>query len=717
VRIYTMTATFGKLEHETLTLNPGLNIIHAPNEWGKSTWCAFLVSMLYGIDTGARASKGILPDKTRYAPWSGKPMSGRIDLSWQGRDITIERSSKGRIPMGQFSAYETHTHVPVPELTAANCGQQLLGVERSVFTRAGFIKFSDLPLTQDESLRRRLNALVTTGDESGASDDLAIKLKNLKNSCRHNKTGKLPQAEAQRDALQNALNEIDSLQVQTLQLQARQEELTSRKKALLNHRDALLYAQSRNYTEQVATARAKRDLCRQHLQTLQTQCDALPTPEALERSLSQLQLLREQREMLQQETQTLPAAPQMPNVPAPFLGMTAEQAVSQTRADHARYQDLSAPHQKPSLLLPLLGVGAILCGIVLLLCTLTALGLPAIGIGLILAIWGAIRMSAARKEAAAKNTQLQMLLQQYAPLPPEQWVPSADGFSRAQLQYQADLAAYRQCLQDLDQRRNLLNQQIQAATEGTSLLQQERSLLSARELHKSCALAQRELRQAEELLQTLSANQKTVPAPEFPDNLTFSEAETARLLSEGDTELQRIQHRFGQLQGQIQALGSPDALRQRLLLVTARISKLEEYYSAICLALAKLEEASTQLQRRFAPQITKDAKDLFHALTGGRYTRLTLGADLNLNVATEEEDTLYSTQFPSDGTVDQLYLALRLAVANALTPDAPLVLDDALVRFDDTRLVYAMQVLSQQAHTKQVLLFTCQSREHAPQSH
>ena len=51
MKLYSMTATFGKLENETLTLTPGLNILEAPNEWGKSTWCAFLVAMLYGIET------------------------------------------------------------------------------------------------------------------------------------------------------------------------------------------------------------------------------------------------------------------------------------------------------------------------------------------------------------------------------------------------------------------------------------------------------------------------------------------------------------------------------------------------------------------------------------------------------------------------------------------------------------------------------------------
>ena len=104
MRIYKMTATFGKLEHETLTLEPGLNIITAPNEWGKSTWCAFLVAMFYGLDTRAKSTKTALADKERYQPWSGSPMSGRIDLNWNGRDINIERNNSRRVTMGEIKA-------------------------------------------------------------------------------------------------------------------------------------------------------------------------------------------------------------------------------------------------------------------------------------------------------------------------------------------------------------------------------------------------------------------------------------------------------------------------------------------------------------------------------------------------------------------------------------------------------------------------------------
>ena len=89
-----MTATFGCLDGDTLELKDGLNVINAPNESGKSTWCAFIRAMLYGIDSSERAKSGYLPDKTHYAPWTGKPMSGTMELSHGGRDITLTRSTK-----------------------------------------------------------------------------------------------------------------------------------------------------------------------------------------------------------------------------------------------------------------------------------------------------------------------------------------------------------------------------------------------------------------------------------------------------------------------------------------------------------------------------------------------------------------------------------------------------------------------------------------------
>ena len=283
MRIYKMTATFGKLERATLTLEPGLNIITAPNEWGKSTWCAFLVAMLYGLDTRAKTTKTNLADKERYAPWSGSPMAGRIDLNWNGRDITIERRTKRRVPLGEFQAYETKTGLPVEELTASNCSQLLLGVEQTVFRRAGFIRHADLPVTQDEALRRRLNALVTTGDDSGAADRLAENIKTLKNNCRYNRTGLLPQAEARRAELEGKLTELESLDFQSSKLRQQLEEVKTWLIQLENHKQTLAYTKMEADAARVAQAKSALEEARQQLVHMEEVCATLEPQEELSR--------------------------------------------------------------------------------------------------------------------------------------------------------------------------------------------------------------------------------------------------------------------------------------------------------------------------------------------------------------------------------------------------------------------------------------------------
>lgn len=105
MRIKRMTATFGSLDHETLELEERLNILTLPNEGGKSTWCAFLRVMLYGLNTRERDKKGFLADKTRYQPWSGAAMEGELLCSWRGRDILIRRYQKGSTPLAALRPF------------------------------------------------------------------------------------------------------------------------------------------------------------------------------------------------------------------------------------------------------------------------------------------------------------------------------------------------------------------------------------------------------------------------------------------------------------------------------------------------------------------------------------------------------------------------------------------------------------------------------------
>ena len=88
-----MSATFGKLDQQTLELTGGLNVIQAPNESGKSTWCAFLLAMLYGVNSRERDRAGFIAEKNRYAPWSGAAMAGRLDCRAGENELTLTRAT------------------------------------------------------------------------------------------------------------------------------------------------------------------------------------------------------------------------------------------------------------------------------------------------------------------------------------------------------------------------------------------------------------------------------------------------------------------------------------------------------------------------------------------------------------------------------------------------------------------------------------------------
>ena len=699
MKIYSMTATFGKLEHQTLTLNPGLNVIHAPNEWGKSTWCAFLVAMLYGIETRERSTASFLAAKDRYAPWSGAPMSGSMNICWKGKDITIERSSKGRVPMGQFSAFETATGIPVPELTDENCGQVLLGVEKSVFVRSGFIRQADMPLTNDESLRRRLNALVTTGDESGASDALAQKLKELKNNCRHNRTGLIPQAEEQQADLRNKLLQLERLQQKCRGIRGEQEAIQEEINRLENHKAALEFAAAEEDRARVEAARSAQAAAAAVMEEAAAHCEKLPTEDVARDTLKKLNLLQQQWNLLQAEVQPLPPMTVQP--PKGFVGLSGEQAIQQATADLEALQK----YQKRISPVWLICAGAaVAAGVAVAILLKWLYSIPCGVAALALVLVHVIKR-------ISKNRKMENLHARYDHLDTNLWLPVAEKYRDDNEEYAANNEAYQAQIKDLQERREELTRQTTELAQGlpltASIASWEKILID----HADHQEARRNWKRASEHADSLAAMIKPVDPPAFPDHMTLTQEQTQQTLSDLMAQNRQLDQQFGQCEGQMQSLGQRESLDSQLAKVADRIEKLNETYSALMIAQETLAEAAEALQRRFAPKITKTAQKTFAQLTDGRYSRLTLGQDFSVSTNAQGEDVLRSGMWRSDGTVDQLYLSLRLAVAEELIPQAPLVLDDALVRFDEKRMGLALDILEGLAEQKQVILFTCQSRE------
>jgi len=165
--------------------------------------------MLYGLNTAQRAKAGQKPDKVKYRPWSGAPMAGSMDVVHGGREVTLRRwTEKAAQPMQAFSATLTGLEAPVVGIVSENAGEILTGVPREVYERSAFIRQAGLAVSADPELEKRINAIVSTGDEEVSYTQTNDRLKKWRNRRRSGKRGVLPELESEMDEIRLRLEEL-----------------------------------------------------------------------------------------------------------------------------------------------------------------------------------------------------------------------------------------------------------------------------------------------------------------------------------------------------------------------------------------------------------------------------------------------------------------------------------------------------------------------------
>ncbi len=132
------------------------------------------------------------------------------------------------------------------------------------------------------------------------------------------------------------------------------------------------------------------------------------------------------------------------------------------------------------------------------------------------------------------------------------------------------------------------------------------------------------------------------------------------------------------------------------------------------IAADKIVKISDSIKGDFMPLLRKSISDNFSYLTGGRYSEVVIDEDMNISVA-EENNPQRNIELESlsGGTLDQLYLSLRVSLGNILSgkKSIPLIFDDSFVQYDSKRLKNSLEMLSKESERRQVILFTCQERE------
>ena len=136
----------------------------------------------------------------------------------------------------------------------------------------------------------------------------------------------------------------------------------------------------------------------------------------------------------------------------------------------------------------------------------------------------------------------------------------------------------------------------------------------------------------------------------------------------------------------------------------------KEDQAAIQLAIDTLQHLSTHVFDSFGYFLEETTSQILSGITGGAYTGVSIDTDLSISLDQNGRRVLLHQV--SSGTMDQVYLALRLACIEFLWPDEamPLFLDDTFALYDKDRLAATLRWLSEN-YTGQIFIFSCHTRE------
>ena len=156
---------------------------------------------------------------------------------------------------------------------------------------------------------------------------------------------------------------------------------------------------------------------------------------------------------------------------------------------------------------------------------------------------------------------------------------------------------------------------------------------------------------------------------------------------------------------------------ENLALIEEKIQDKEEQYvelqkTAESIELAKniFECAYRKMKKNITPRLTENLSDNISKISNGKYNNVKINNENEIIIEISNGDYIQAEAL-SMGTIDQLYLSLRLAILKEISEESiPIILDESFAYYDEKRLTNILKYLNENLYN-QIVIFTCTNRE------
>jgi DNA repair exonuclease SbcCD ATPase subunit len=673
---------YGNIENKDINLEEGINIIHGANESGKSTLLNYIISIFYGISRNKDGKA--LSDYEKYKPWNSNEFSGRISYKLEnGEKYEIFRDFNKKNPKIYNDKLEDISdRFETDKKDGSKFFIEQMGIDKQMYLSTVVSTQEEVRLNEKNQnmLIQKIANLAGTGEDNVSYKKALIKLQEkIRDEIGTNKTSQKPI-----NIIEKEIVEINNKIVETEKYRNRKYEIDAEKEQILSELKEL--EQQKQILQELQNSMKSEEETKNRLEIREKN---------RKDNIAKINELTNQKNTINAESERVQSAKNHLQDIIKGHKENIEKLNSEIEKI-ANEKEETQEKEKPSISFIVITVVlaiALICSIILIKNYIVS---GILGVAIIANIVFYVINKNKQKVNKAKLREKINQEKQY----------KREKLENQKQQIIANVNTTEKELEKQEEEEKQVNSELSMLKGQIILLEKNNEKITEEIEQDNKAIKEESNKNKQQIIEKYK--DKNINDLLYINDYQNYISKIEETINNNRIRIKGLEIEYNTIVPQLDEMV---VLEEKREADKEKLAELREKESIINIAIENLMDAYEEMKTTITPKFTKNLSESIQKISSNKYNKVTINDENGMIIENNRGEYVEAIKL-STGTIDQLYLALRLSMIDELSKEnLPIILDESFAYSDNNRLKNMLQYLTSDLNNHQTIIFTCTDRE------
>lgn len=673
---------YGNIENKDINLEEGINIIHGANESGKSTLLNYIISIFYGISRNKDGKA--LSDYEKYKPWNSNEFSGRISYKLEnGEKYEIFRDFNKKNPKIYNDKLEDISDkFETDKKDGSKFFIEQTGIDKQMYLSTVVSTQEEVRLDEKNQnmLIQKIANLAGTGEDNVSYKKALIKLQEkIRDEIGTNKTSQKPI-----NIIEKEIVEINNKIVETEKYRNRKYEIDAEKEQILSELKEL--EQQKQILQELQNSMKSEEETKNRLEIREKN---------RKDNIAKINELTNQKNTINAESERVQSAKNHLQDIIKGHKENIEKLNSEIEKI-ANEKEETQEKEKPSISFIIITVVlaiALICSIILIKNYIVS---GILGVAIIANIVFYVINKNKQKVNKAKLREKINQEKQY----------KREKLENQKQQIIANVNTTEKELEKQEEEEKQVNSELAMLKGQIILLEKNNEKITEEIEQDNKAIKEESNKNKQQIIEKYK--DKNINDLLYINDYQNYISKIEETINNNRIRIKGLEIEYNTIVPQLDEMV---VLEEKREADKEKLAELREKESIINIAIENLMDAYEEMKTTITPKFTKNLSESIQKISSNKYNKVTINDENGMIIENNRGEYVEAIKL-STGTIDQLYLALRLSMIDELSKEnLPIILDESFAYSDNNRLKNMLQYLTSDLNNHQTIIFTCTDRE------